>query len=426
MPKRNPELNALQVKRLPPGTHFVGGVGGLTLQVGDRAPDAHQSPASWILRVYVAGVRRNIGLGSYPEISLAEARERAKAIKDQAKVGVDPIRQKAAQKAAARQELAKAKTFKDCAEAYMATHANDYKNAKHAKQWVSTIRNDAYPIIGNILVQDLSLDDMLAVLKPIWTEKTETADRLRGRIEKVIDFAISSGYRDGSNPARWRGYLSLQLPSPSRIAPTKHFDSLPYRLMPEFMAALRDRDGSAARALEFLIHTATRSGSVRLATWKEIDLEERLWNIPAAHTKTDKPHRVPLSDAALDVLKRQPRTLGSNLLFPSERGSKALSDMAMNSVIRRMREDGDLTVAAVPHGFRSTFKVWATEQTDYPSEMTEICLMHSVGDAVYEAYQRSDMFEKRRHVMNDWSNYVLSSKPTSRVTQISHPRRIGE
>jgi integrase len=426
MPKRNPELNALQVKRLPPGTHFVGGVGGLTLQVGDRAPDAHQSPASWILRVYVAGVRRNIGLGSYPEISLAEARERAKAIKDQAKVGVDPIRQKAAQKAAARQELAKAKTFKDCAEAYMATHANDYKNAKHAKQWVSTIRNDAYPIIGNILVQDLSLDDMLAVLKPIWTEKTETADRLRGRIEKVIDFAISSGYRDGSNPARWRGYLSLQLPLPSRIAPTKHFDSLPYRLMPEFMAALRDRDGSAARALEFLIHTATRSGSVRLATWKEIDLEERLWNIPAAHTKTDKPHRVPLSDAALDVLKRQPRTLGSNLLFPSERGSKALSDMAMNSVIRRMREDGDLTVAAVPHGFRSTFKVWATEQTDYPSEMTEICLMHSVGDAVYEAYQRSDMFEKRRHVMNDWSNYVLSSKPTSRVTQISHPRRIGE
>lgn len=422
MPKRNPELNALQVKRLQPGTHFVGGVGGLTLQVGDRAPGAQQSPASWILRVYVAGVRRNTGLGSYPEISLAEARERAKAIKDQAKVGVDPIRQKAAQKTAARQELAKAKTFKDCAEAYMATHASDYKNAKHAKQWVSTIRNDAYPVIGNILVQDLSLDDMLAVLKPIWTEKTETAKRLRGRIEKVIDFAISSGYRDGSNPARWKGYLSLQLPSPSRIAPTKHFDSLLYPLMPEFMAALRDRDGSAARALEFLIHTATRSGSVRLATWKEIDLKERLWNIPAAHTKTDKPHRVPLSDAALDVLKRQPRTLGSDLLFPSERGSKALSDMAMNSVMRRMREDGDLTVAAVPHGFRSTFKVWATEQTDYPSEMTEICLMHSVGDAVYEAYQRSDMFEKRRSVMTDWSDYILADPSVSKIHPF--PRRV--
>jgi integrase len=422
MPKRNPELNALQVKRLPSGTHFVGGVGGLTLQVGDRTPGNHQPPASWILRVYVAGVRRNTGLGSYPEISLAQARERAKAIKDQAKIGVDPIRQKAAQRTAARQELAKAKTFKDCAEAYMATHASDYKNAKHAKQWVSTIRNDAYPLIGNILVQDLSLDDMLAVLKPIWTEKTETAKRLRGRIERVIDFAISSGYRDGSNPARWKGYLSLQLPSPSRIAPTKHFESLPYRMMPGFMAALRKRDGSTARALEFLIHTATRSGSVRLATWAEIDLKERLWNIPAAHTKTTKPHRVPLSEAALEILKRQPRTLGSDLLFPSIRG-KVISDMAMLSVMRRMRADEDLIVEAVPHGFRSTFKVWATEQTDYPSEMTEICLMHSVGDAVYEAYQRSDMFQKRRAVMSDWSEYIQSPASKSKVTPTSrkHP-----
>lgn len=417
MPKRNPELNALQVKRLPPGTHFVGGVGGLTLQVGDRSAGTHQPPASWILRVYVAGVRRNVGLGSYPEISLANAKERARAIKEQAKSGVDPIRQKAQQKAVVRQELARAKTFKDCAEAYMTTHAGDYRNAKHAKQWASTIRNDAYPIIGNIVVQDLSLDDILAVLKPIWDVKTETAKRLRGRIEKVIDFAISSGYRDGSNPARWKGYLSLQLPSPSRVASTKHFDSLPYRLMPEFMTALRSRDGSTARALEFLIHTATRSGSVRLATWTEIDLKERIWNIPAAHTKTAKPHRVPLSDAALEVLTRQPRTLGSDLLFPSVRG-KVISDMAMLSVMRRMRADGDLTAEAVPHGFRSTFKVWATEQTEYPTEMTEICLMHRVGDAVYEAYQRSDMFEKRRAVMNDWSAHILRGKRTAAVLDI--------
>ena len=411
MPKLNKELTALEVKRLPPGLHFVGGVGGLTLQVGDYSEALRRSPASWILRVYVGGTRRNLGLGSYPEISLAEAKERAKAIKLKVKDGVDPIQEKAAIKQNLRQEISKAKTFKDCAEVYMATHAKDYRNAKHAKQWESTIRNHAYPVIGNTLVRDLNLDDILAVLRPIWEKTTETAKRLQGRIEKIIDYAISSGYRTDSNPARWREFLSLQLPAPSKLASKKHFDSLPYRLMPKCMTSLRSREGSAARALEFLILTATRSGSVRVATWSEIDLIESVWNIPAAHTKTGKPHRVPLTGQALAVLGAQTRMVGCDLVFPSPRG-KPLSDMSLNALMRRMRKDGDITVPAVPHGFRSTFKVWATEQTNYPSELSEICIMHKVGDAVYEAYQRSDMFDKRRAIMKDWSEFICGAKQT--------------
>jgi integrase len=412
MPKLNKELTAIEVKRLSPGLHFVGGVGGLTIQVGDYSQDLKRSPASWVLRVYVGGTRRNLGLGSYPEISLADAKERARNIKLKVKDGIDPVQEKAEIKQALKQVISKAKTFKDCAEIYMATHAKDYRNAKHAKQWESTIRNHAYPVIGNTLVRDLTLDDILGVLRPIWETTPETAKRLQGRIEKIVDYAISSGYRTNSNPARWREHLSLQLPAPTKVATTKHFDSLPYRLMPQCMASLRNREGSAARALEFLILTATRSGSVRSATWKEIDLGEKVWNVPAAHTKTNKPHRVPLTGEALSVLKAQNKMVGTDLIFPSPTG-KALSDMSLNAVIRRMRKDGDITVPAVPHGFRSTFKVWATEQTNYPSELSEICIMHKVGDAVYEAYQRSDMFEKRRAIMQDWSEFVFGVRQTT-------------
>ena len=410
MPKLNKELSALEVKRLPPGLHFVGGVGGLTIQVGDYSEALKRSPASWVLRVYVGGTRRNLGLGSFPEISLADAKEQAKAIKLKVKDGIDPNQQKAAIKQALKQEIAKSKTFKECAEVYMTTHAKDYRSAKHAKQWESTVRNHAYPIIGNTPARDLTLDDILSVLRPIWEEKTETAKRLQGRIEKIIDFAISSGYRTDSNPARWKEFLSLQLPAPTKIATTKHFDSLPYRLMPQCMEALSRREGSAARALEFLILTATRSGSVRMATWKEIDLDEGVWNIPAKHTKTQKPHRVPLPQEAIQLLKRLPKIVGTKLIFPSPTG-KMLSDMSLNAVMRRMRDDGDISVPAVPHGFRSTFKVWAIEQTNYPSELSEICIMHKVGDAVYEAYQRSDMFEKRRAIMRDWSEFIYATQP---------------
>jgi len=407
MPKLNKELTALEVKRLKEGIHFVGGVGGLTLQVSEFNQELRRCPASWVLRVYVGGIRRNLGLGPYPEISVGEARLRARAIKADVELGTDPIQEKANVRAALRAEIAKGKSFKECADAFMAAHAKDYENAKHAKQWESTVRNYAYPVIGNLLVRDITLDDVLDVLKPIWDEKTETAKRLQGRIEKVIDFAISSGYRTSINPARWKGNLSLHLSPPSKIAPVKNFDSLPYRATPDFIKKLRKRVGPAARALEFLILTAVRSNTVRLATWKEIDLDEGIWNIPAANTKTRKPHRVPLSREAMDLLRSLPQMVGSKLVFPSPRG-KVISDMTMNQVMKRMRKDDDLTLPAVPHGFRSTFKVWATEQTEYPSELTEICLMHKVGDAVYEAYQRSDMFEKRRAVMRSWSDFLYA------------------
>ena len=231
MPKINKELSALEVKRLKEGVHFVGGVGGLTLQVSEFSPELRRHPASWVLRVYVGGVRRNLGLGPYPEVGVGEARLRAKAIKADVELGTDPVQEKANIRAALRAEIAKGKTFKECADAFMAAHARDYENAKHAKQWESTVRNYAYPVIGNLLVRDITLDDILDVLKPIWDGKTETAKRLQGRIEKVIDFAISSGYRTAINPARWKGNLSLHLSPPSKIAPVKNFDSLPYRVL---------------------------------------------------------------------------------------------------------------------------------------------------------------------------------------------------
>jgi integrase len=421
MPRINKELSALEVKRLGEGIHFVGGIGGLTLQVAEHNPELKRHPASWVLRVYVGGIRRNLGLGSYPEVSLSEARQRAREIKAQVALGTDPVQEKAKIRAALRSEIAREKTFKECSEAFIAAHAKDYDNPKHAKQWETTVRNYAYPVIGSLLVRDLTLEDVLLVLKPMWGKKTETAKRLQGRIEKVIDFAISSGYRTTINPARWKGNLSLHLSPPSKIAPVKNFDSLPYRATPDFIKKLRNRTGPAARALEFLVLTAVRSNTVRQATWDEVDLDECIWSIPAANTKTRKPHRVPLSDEAVSLIRSLPKMVGSKLIFPSPRG-KVISDMTMNQVIRRMREDGEVNLPAVPHGFRSTFKVWATEQTDYPSELTEICLMHKVGDAVYEAYQRSDMFEKRRGVMQSWSDFLYSQK-SSNVSKLDLRRQ---
>jgi integrase len=407
MPKINRELSALEIKRLKQGVHYVGGVGGLTLQVGKFNPGLKRYPASWVLRIYVGGVRRHLGLGSYPEVSPGEAQLKAKALKGKVESGIDPAQEKAQIRANLRAEVAKGKTFKECSEAYIAAHAKDYDSMKHGKQWETTVRNYAYPVIGNLLVRDLTLDDILEVLGPIWASKTPTAKRLQGRVMKIIDFAISSGYRTTLNPARWNGNLSLHLPAPGKISPIKNFDSLPYASTSEFMQRLRDREELAARALEFLILTGVRTGTVRMARWKEISFEERMWNVPALNTKMRRPHRVPLSSQALTLLKSLPKIVGMDLIFPSPRG-KVMSDMTMNQVMRRMRKTGELASPAVPHGFRSTFKVWATEKTDYPDELSEICIMHKVGDAVYKAYQRSDMFEKRRSIMQDWSDFLYS------------------
>ena len=406
MPKIVKEWSLKDLKSASTGVHFVGGVGGLTLHIKPAGKPGVRPPASWVLRVYVGTKRRNLGLGPYPEISLAEARRRALEVRNLCAQGVDPMQHKHERRLKVEVHKSPDVTFKQIADQYLATHAVNYRNAKHSQQWHASLRNYAYSALGDIAVSDVTSEQILEVLKPIWETKTETAKRLQGRIEKIFDLAIASGLRE-TNPARWKNFLSLRLPAPSRITEVKHYPSLPHPDLPKFMQALSMRSGMAARALEFLILTAVRSGSVRQARWSEIDFHAGEWRIPNEHTKTRTGgHRVPLTDQMIVLLQSLPRSLNQNLIFPSPTG-KVLSDMALNVLMRKMRISGDLWADAVPHGFRSTFRVWAAEATNYPSELAELCLMHSVGSAVYQAYQRSDLFEKRRQIMTDWNETVF-------------------
>jgi integrase len=431
MPIIAKELSAVEVKRLnQPGWHAVGGVAGLLLQVKPWSRKNSPLPRSWILRVRVGGKRRPIGLGSYPQVSLAEARERARKLSLDVKDGIDPIARKQAQRSALLAAAAKSKTFRDCAEAYMKAHASDYTSEKHRKQWASTLEAYAYPVIGNLLVADITMRHVLDVVLQetthrdkshgkLWYTKPETAKRLLDRIGTVFDYAIVNEYRSGTNPATWKGYLDTQLPSPRGLKPVKHQPALPYDHVGDFMMRLRQNDSISARALEFAIMTGVRSGSVRHAEWTEIDLQKKLWIIPASHTKAKREHRVPLTPQAIRVLKNLPSRGDSSLVFPSPTG-KALSDMALSQLMRGMRERGELKVEAVPHGFRSTFRDWAAETTNYPDEIRKAASGHTVGDAVKEAYQRTDLLEKRRRLMQDWAEFLdrPSAKPTAKVMPI--------
>lgn len=408
MPKFNRELTPSEVKRLTTGTHFVGGVGGLTLIVGDKQPCSVKQPSSWVLRVYTGSLRRNLGLGSYPGVSLAEARIKAKEIKAKVSLGIDPRLEKANLLSALRDSQSKLKTFKECAIRYLEIHSGDFRNAKHAKQWRATLETYAFPHLGNLLVSDATLHDVVAVLQPIWISKNETAKRLQGRIEKVFDYAISSGYRTAENPSKWRGSLSIHLAAPSGIKDVRHQPSLPYKQLPVFMQSLKQHAGIAARALEFQILTGVRSGTVRQAKWTEISFEDLEWRIPKENTKTRAPHRVPLTLQMVTLLKSIKNTVGIDYIFPSPTG-RMLSDMALTQLMRKMRASGELEVDAVPHGFRSSFKVWAVEQTTYSNELSEIVLMHKVGNSIYEAYQRSDLFVRRKDIMRDWNDFACST-----------------
>jgi len=367
------ELSALAVKNITRrGTTFVGGVPGLALVV-------HASGTrSWILRYKIGGVRRDMGLGSYGDVSLAGAREAARAARAKIAAGVDPIQERKTARSSLIAEMAKALTFSECATKYIETHESSWRNAKHAQQWRSTIESYANPIIGQMLVRDVGLPHVLKVLEPIWHTKTETASRLRGRIESVLDWATVREYRAGPNPAKWKGRLDTLLAEPGKIAKTSHHRALPYGEMPRFMAALRRQEGTGARALEFVILTAARSGEVRGATWGEFDLKVGVWTVPAGRMKAGKEHRVPLSNAALALVKGQKKIAVNQYVFPSPRES-VLSDMTLSAVLRRMKVD------AVPHGFRSTFRDWVAENTDYPNEMAEMALAHTIGDKVEAA-----------------------------------------
>ena len=348
----------------------------------------------------------------------------------EAKGGVNVVERKRSQRSALIAAAAKNKTFIECAQAYIEAHASDYSNDKHRKQWVSTIEAYAYPKIGKMLVSDITMPSVLDVLLQetvhrngtsgkLWQTKTETAKRLLDRIRTVLDFATVNEYRSGTNPATWAGYLDTQLPSPRGLKAVKHHPALPYKMVCDFMPRLRQNESVSARALEFLILTAVRSGSVREAEWDEIDIEEKLWIIPPEHAKTRQEHRVPLPPQAIKLLRNLPRIAGTNKVFPSPTG-KALSDMALSQLMRGMRERGELIVEAVPHGFRSTFRDWAAEQTNYPDEIRKVASGHSVGDSVKEAYQRTDLLEKRRRLMLDWANFLdrRSASQSTKVTPI--------
>lgn len=430
MPKIARELTALEVKRInKPGWHAVGGVAGLLLQVKPPAREGASISRSWILRVQVAGQRQPVGLGAFPQVSLAEAREQARKLASEAKGGVNLLARKRAQRSALIAAASKNKTFTECAQAYMEAHTSDYTNEKHRKQWPATLEAYAYPVIGKMLVADITMRHVLDVLLQetthrngivgkLWYIKAETAKRLLDRIRTVLDYATVNEFRSGTNPATWRGFLDTQLPSPKGLKQVRHQPAVPYAQMGDFMVELRRNESISAKALEFLILTGVRSGSVRMAEWSEIDFQRKLWIIPADHTKTREEHRVPLQSQAIRLLKSLPRMAGADKVFPSPTG-KALSDMALSQLMRGMRERGELSVEAVPHGFRSTFRDWAAEMTNYPDEIRKAASGHAVGDAVKESYQRTDLLEKRRHLMNDWATFLdrPSAARTAKVTQ---------
>lgn len=398
MPKIAKELSALQVSRLlEAGHHAVGGVTGLYLYV--TATGAR----SWVLRIEVGKKRKHMGLGGFPSVTLAMAREQARMARSEFRAGLDPIaaRRKAVSKRLA--EQLNAVTFESAAKAYIDAHGDTWKNPKHRAQWSATLATYAFPVIGNLQTAHVTQAHVLAVLEPIWKTKNETAARLRGRIEAVLDWATVRGYREGENPARWKGRLDKLLPAPAKIQKTVHRKALPIDAVPQFMRDLRDKEGVTARALEFVVLTAARSGEVRGATWGEIDLDAAVWVVPGDRMKAGREHRVPLCTQAVELLKKMPRFVGNEHVFPSPRG-KVLSDMALLAVMRRMEVD------AVPHGFRSTFRDWVGERTDYPRELAEQALAHTLESKVEAAYRRGDALEKRRTMMQEWSDFLYDTK----------------
>ncbi len=428
MPKVAAELSALEVRNLshPSGKgnalFAVGGVTGLYLQItpGDGR--------SWILRTTVGKTRRDIGLGSFPSVTLAQAREKAREARDKIERGIDPVAERKAAKAALSASAGRGLTFEKATDSYLSAKLDAFKNAKHRQQWRNTLEQYAVPVLGKMLVQDIEVQDVLRVLQPIWTEKTETASRLRGRIESVLSWATVAGHRKGDNPARWAGNLKELLPAPSKIAKEENHPALTIDDAPRWFTALKTREGMGARALEFLTMTAARSSDVRGATWDEIDLDNALWIVPAARMKMGREHRVPLTPDALALLESLPRLKDNPLVFPAARGGP-LSDMTVSSVMRRMN-DADISDGgsgfldrvskrpAVPHGLRSTFRDWVAERTHFPGETAEIALAHRISNAVEAAYRRGDMIEKRRRMMKEWGEFLSAVPKASNVVRL--------
>jgi integrase len=387
------KLTALGVDRAKRRGYYGDG-GGLFLQV------SASGAKSWVFRFKEAGRLREMGLGATHTLNLAEARERARECRRMRLDGIDPIEARKAARAKARFEAQNAISFKACAERYIAAHKAGWRNPKHAAQWPSTLSTYVYPVFGSLSVQAVDVGLVLKAVEPIWTEKPETASRVRGRIESVLDWATSRGYRQGENPARWRGHLENLLPKKSKIRRVEHHAALPYAEMGDFMASVKKQEGVAARALEFAILTAARTGEVIGAKWPEINFAERLSTIPAERMKAGREHRVPLSDAALAIVEEMQKIRDGEFVFPGAKAHRPLSNMAFLMLLRRMGR-GDLTA----HGFRSTFSDWCSEQTNFPAEVREMALAHTVSDEVEAAYRRGDLLRKRRQLMDAWARF---------------------
>ncbi|HEY2883917.1 MAG TPA: integrase arm-type DNA-binding domain-containing protein [Rhizomicrobium sp.] len=407
------KLSALAVSRrsAKAGLHHDGG--GLGLRVSPSRA------CSWVYRYMLRGNAREMGLGSYPEISLSDARALATEARRQKALGNDPIAVRDAIRTHERIEAARSVTFRDCAKSYIGSRKAGWKNAKHGAQWSATLETYAMPVIGDMPVQAVDVSLVHKILEPIWNEKTETASRVRGRVEAILDWATVRGFRKGDNPARWKGHLENLFPKRSKVQAVEHHSALPYSEIGAFMGRLKTQDGASSTALKLTILTAARTGEIVGARWKEIDFNKAIWTVPGSRMKTGREHRVPLSKAALSLLGGQRELAGqSEFVFPGSTRAKSISNMAMLQLLRRIGRD-DLTV----HGFRSTFRDWAAECTAYSNEVAEAALAHIVGDKVEAAYRRGDLFEKRRRLMADWAAYCHAPARATKVIPIRHTNR---
>ena len=409
MPRKlNNALTPLSVKNAKPGRHADGG--GLHLLVKETGA------RSWVYRFMLSGKTRDIGLGAAGAggISLAKARDLASALRLKVKSGTDPLeerqRETAEALAATQAAMVAGVTFKAVAEAYLKANEASWRNDKHRQQWRNTLASYVFPVMGELPVADIGTAHVLKILEPIWQDKPETAARIRGRMETVLDAAKARGYRGGENPARWRGHIAQILPPRSRLT-RGHHKAMPYEAIPAFVAKLREREAMAALALEFVMLTATRTSEVLGATWAEVDLDKAIWTVPATRMKAGKEHRIPLSLRAVEILEAV-KPLKQDSLFPTDKGGK-LSTMAMSMLLRRMKLD------CTVHGFRSGFRDWAAECTGFAHEVCEMALAHVIGNKSEAAYRRGDLFDKRRRLMADWATYCASGNAAgAKVTPI--------